>query len=149
MSVPKYKRNESSMEFVDNALKLHIHTVKQCTSLPKRYTFYGLQNIANLSFQILSSVKIANSIFPTNEHEFQMRRDRLLEAYGYTQALISQVNALQEIFTIQTQVVMSWMELIQIELRCLKGVIKADKRNYKKYIQSTESNSTDETDSVN
>ena len=138
MSVPKHKRSESSMEFLDNAYKLRIYTVKQCISLPKRYTFYGLQSIGDLSFEILSAVKAANSIYPTNAHEFQIRRDYFLKAYGETQALISQLNALQEIFSIPSKSIMQWMELIQTELRVLKGIMKSDKRTFKEFCKEDE-----------
>lgn len=130
MSVPKNKRGESSVQFLDTAHQLHIYTVKQCTSLPKRYTFYGAQKLAELSFDILTDVKMANSIYPKNAHEYQCRLDRFLSAYGKAQAMVSQVGAMKEMFSIPTKSVMGWMELIQSELRLLKGIMLSDSHKW-------------------
>lgn len=79
MSVVKSKRGESDMEFVHTARELQIYTIKKCVGFPKRYTFYVSQPIANSATRIHQYTKMANSIYPTNPHEVQMRRDYLLK----------------------------------------------------------------------
>lgn len=132
ISVIKSKRTESNMQFVDTASKLHIYTVKQCVKFPKRYTFYVSQNISNASSEILKCVKSANSIYPTNAHEVQVRRDYFLRAYAETQSLVSLINDAKEMFDISGATLTGWMELIQAELNLLKGILKTDKQRYKK-----------------
>lgn len=136
ISVIKSKRNESDMQFLDTAYQLYIFTVQQCVKFPKRYTFYVSQDISHIASEIHRKVKCANSIFPTNMHEVQMRRDYFLEAYADTQSLISQVNAASEMFQISGSVLTRWMELIQSELNLLKGVMKRDKARYKNLLQA-------------
>ena len=74
--------------------------------------------------------KCANSIYPTNAHEVQMRRDYLLKAYAQTQSLISLINDARELFDIPGSTIAGWMELIQAELNLLRGVMKNDKQRY-------------------
>lgn len=129
------------MQFVDTASKLHIYTVKQCVKFPKRYTFYVSQNISDTASEILKCVKSANSIYPTNAHEVQVRRDYFLRAYAETQSLVSLINDAKEMFDISGSAMTGWMELIQAELNLLKGILKTDKRRYKKILNTDSSDS--------
>ena len=136
MSVLKSKRNESDLQFLDTAMKLNIFSIQQCVKFPKRYTFYISHEIAETSSEILKNVKCANSIYPTNAHEAQMRRDHFISAYAYTQSLISQINVASELFPISGGVMTQWMELILSELNLLKSIMKSDKSRYKKFTKS-------------
>ena len=129
------------MQFVDTASKLHIYTVKQCVKFPKRYTFYVSQNISDTASEILKCVKSANSIYPTNAHEVQVRRDYFLRAYAETQSLVSLINDAKEMFDISGSTMTGWMELIQAELNLLKGILKTDKQRYKKILNTDSSDS--------
>jgi len=129
------------MQFVDTASKLHIYTVKQCVKFPKRYTFYVSQNISDTASEILKCVKSANSIYPTNAHEVQVRRDYFLRAYAETQSLVSLINDAKEMFDISGSAMTGWMELIQAELNLLKGILKTDKQRYKKILNTDSSDS--------
>ena len=63
------------MEFVHTARELQIHTIQKCVGFPKRYTFYVSQPIAACATRIHEYVKCANSVYPLNQHEAQIRRD--------------------------------------------------------------------------
>lgn len=121
------------MQFLDTASKLHIFTIKQCVKFPKRYTFYVSQDIASASSEILECAKCANSIYPTNAREVQMRREYLLQAYAKTQSLISLIGDAKELFEISGNIMAGWMELIQAELGLLRGVMKNDKQRYRRF----------------
>ena len=88
MSVYKSKRGESSAQFVETARKLEVHTLAQCLKIPKRYTFFLSTEIMRLASEVYNNVKSANSIFPSNQHEVQMRRDKLTEANNALQCLV-------------------------------------------------------------
>ncbi len=135
ISVIKSKRNESNLQFVDTAFKLYTFTIQQCVKFPKRYTFYVSQEISNTATKILVEVKRGNSIYPTNEHEVQIRRDSFLNAYADAQSLISQINAATELFQVSGTTLTGWMELIQSELNLLRGIMKKDKARYKNLCQ--------------
>ena len=132
MSVIKSERQKSPMEFLKNAKDLEVFTLRKCVNaIPKRYTFYLGQHIASLATEIYSTVKKANSIYPTNQHEAQMRRDLFLSAYGSCQALVSQVELAYDIIRFDSDVLHEWAKLISDEMLLIKGVIKSDRDKYK------------------
>lgn len=131
MAVPKGKRSESGMEFIYNARNLQIYTIKRCTNFPKRYTFYISQQIADIANHIHHCVKLANSIYPTNQHEVQMRRDYFLQAKADLHSFISQIEVAAELFQIEPSSMHYWMDMVYEEIRLVKGMLKSDKERYK------------------
>ena len=65
--------------------------------MPKRYTFYGAQELSALADTVYNEVKMANSVFPGNQHEAQLRRDHLIEANATLQALIGQLGIMADL----------------------------------------------------
>ena len=110
MSVYKSKRGKSSVQFVESARKLEEHTLEQCLKVPKRYTFYLTQRIMGLASTVYEEVVAANSIYPTNQHEAQLRRDHLT---GFDHA-----------FTVGG-------DLINEEAKLISGIKRADRARYK------------------
>lgn len=131
MSVIKSQRSTSEMEFIANARKLQIYTIKKCVSFPKRHTFYVSQPIANASTRIYEDVRRANSIYPVNQHEAQMRRDCFLRANAELYSLISQIEVAQELFSIDMDSMRYWLDIIDFEIRLVKAVMKSDRERYK------------------
>ena len=131
MSVIKSKRNESEMEFVHTARQLQIHTIQKCVGFPKRYTFYISQPIANCATRIHEYVKCANSIYPTNQHEVQMRRDYMLRANAELNSLVAQIEVANELFGLEADKMKYWMDIVEQEIRLVKGAMKKDKERYK------------------
>ena len=131
MSVIKSKRSVSEMEFIATARKLEIHTIKKCVNFPKRYTFYVSQPLANAATRVYENVKKGNSIYPTNQHEVQMRRDYFLIAHAELQSMISQLEVAAELFGIDADAMKYWMELIDSEIKLVKAVLKNDRARYK------------------
>lgn len=131
MSVIKSQRTTSEMEFIANARKLQMYTIRKCVSFPKRYTFYVSQPIANASTRIYEEVRRANSIYPVNQHEAQMRRDCFLRANAELYSLISQIEVAQELFGIEMETMRFWLDIIDFEIRLVKAVMKSDRERYK------------------
>lgn len=131
LSVIKSKRGESDMEFVHTARQLQIYSIQKVVGFPKRYTFYTSKTIADAATQIHEDVKRANSIFPLNQHEVQIRRDYLLRANANLYNLVSQIEVAQELFGLESNVMRFWMELVEKEIRLVKAVLKRDRERYK------------------
>lgn len=131
MSVNKSKRSESEMEFIHTARQLQIYTLQKCVNMPKRYTFYVSQPIANAATRIHEYVKMANSIYPLNQHEAQMRRDYLLRANAELNSLVSQIEVAAELFGLEPETMQYWMEIVEREIRLVKAVMKKDRERYK------------------
>ena len=68
------------MQFVDTAKKLEAFTLSCCMKAPKRYTFFLTSRIMQLASDVHEHAAAANNIWPTNQHEAQMRRDELTRA---------------------------------------------------------------------
>ena len=119
------------MEFIANARKLEIYSIQKCVGFPKRYTFYVSQPIANAATRIYEDVKRGNSIYPLNQHEVQLRRDCFIRANAELQSMISQLEVAQELFGIDMDTLMFWMNIIDTEIRLVKAVIKSDRERYK------------------
>ena len=119
------------MEFIHTARQLQIYTIQKCVGFPKRYTFYVAQPIANAATRIHEYTKKANSVYPTNAHEVQLRRDYLLKANAELNSLVSQIEVAHELFGLVLRVVKYWMDLVEKEIRLVKGTLKKDKERYK------------------
>ena len=131
MSVIKSKRDESEMEFIHTARQLQIHTIQKCVGFPKRYTFYVSQPIAESATRIHEYVKCANSIYPLNQHEVQLRRDYLLRANAELNSLVSQIEVANELFGIEGEKMKFWLDIVEKEIRLVKGTLKKDRERYK------------------
>lgn len=132
MSVLKSQRSESSVKFLDVAYDLEVHTLKCCMKLPKRMTFFLATELSRLAAEVHIQCKAANSVFPTNAHEAQLRRDHLTEANGALQGLIGKVSLLHEFsHGLSEHALTHWADLMLDEARLISGVKKADKQRFK------------------
>ncbi len=131
MSVIKSKRGESEMEFIHTARQLQIHTIQKCVGFPKRYTFYVSQPLAEMATRVHEYVKCANSVYPVNQHEVQMRRDYLLRANAELNSMVSQIEVANELFGIEGDKMKFWLDIVEKEIRLVKGTLKKDRERYK------------------
>ena len=131
MSVIKSKRSTSEMEFLYNARQLHIHTIRKVANFPKRYTFYVSQPIAACATRIHECVKCANSIYPLNQHEVQIRRDYFLRANAELNNLVSLIEVANELFGIEMDALKSGMDIVEYQIRLVTGVMNSDRERYK------------------
>ncbi len=131
MSVPKPERNQSEMEFLYTARKLLEMTLRKCKKIPKRFTFLLTTRVTNTAWSIYDSVKAGNSIYPSNQHEVQTRRDHFLHAKAQLYVLVSEIEVVAEFIPISGDDLKGWMALVRTEINLLKGVLDADNRRYK------------------
>lgn len=131
MSVPKHERGVSELEFIYNARQLQVHTIRKCANFPKKYRF-SISNPLELSARTIhGEVKKGNSIFPRNQHEFQMRRDCFLRAYAELYDFASQLEIANEVLDIDNDAFKFWTALVRQEIKLVKGVMESDKRRFK------------------
>ena len=134
MTVIRSKRQESEMQVIQTARELRLYTTRKVAGFPKRYTFTVANPLADTARRIHQYCKMANSIYPTNAHEVQMRRDYLLRANAELQSMISDIEFAAELFGIEPDVIKFWAEIIEREIRLVKGTLKRDKERYKKLL---------------
>ena len=132
MSVIKSERDTSEVEFINNARKLEVFTIQKCVNIiPKRYTFYIGNHLADSAHEIYSNVVKGNSVYPTNRHEVQIRKDYFIKAMVEARSLVSQIDIAYEMLHFDIKIMKDWVKLISDEINLLKGVIKKDQSRYK------------------
>ncbi len=136
MAVYKSLRGESSVQFIDTARKLAVHTRKYCLKMPKRYTFFGVQDLCSLADNVYKEVKMANSIYPTTAHEAQMRRDHFTEANSNLQALVGMLGIIVDLLNQNPPkwldyAIEEWATLIEEEALLISKIKKSEKSRYK------------------
>lgn len=138
MSVLKSKRGKSAMQFLDTARELEVYTIRQCARFPKRFMFLITKDIVSLAKAIYNNVKAANSVYPTNTDEVQLRRNYLITANCELQCLLSQldiardfVRGTQDNKPIQSGVWQKWADLITEEAKLISAVKNKDKERFK------------------
>ncbi len=130
MAVLKSKRGESNMQFLETAYNLEVYSIRQAIKFPKRYTFFITTEIVRLASSCHSEVKAANSIYPTNAHEAQMRRDCLTRANNHLQNLLSKLDIAKGLFAVESSTLERWVEMIIAEATLISAVKQADKKRY-------------------
>lgn len=130
MSVIKSKRQESKIEFLNNVYDLQVATYQLVIKFPKRYTFILSNPVALLSQDCHIKCKNANSIFPSNQHEFQIRRDYINAAIGDCQNLSSQIDIAYNLFP-EIKGFIPVIALIVEQFKLLKGLKDSDKKRFK------------------
>lgn len=138
MSVYKSKRGESSVQFIETARQLEAHTLACCMKAPKRYSFLLTQRIMETASEVHDHVRAANNIWPTNQHEAQLRRDELTRANNALQNLNPKLQLLYdgimqnpEGYKWIHKAMQHWGELISEEARLIAAVKKNDGQRYK------------------
>ena len=78
MSVPKFKRKPSGLEYIDNAYELQQEIMNLCSKLSARWARIYQQPIDKLAFLQADLVNMAYSITPQNNEDYLIRRIFLL-----------------------------------------------------------------------
>ena len=137
MSVPVSRREESKAEFVNTAYDLHVLTIKLCLKMDKRMTFFLAQDLCKLAAKCHAHAKMANSIFPRNKQDAQLRRNHLTEANNYVQALYSFLDiayGLNQITDgkVTIKELEAWLDKAAAEAKLLARTKEADVERWRK-----------------
>lgn len=130
MAVLVPNRTKSDAQFLNTARELEKCTRRRCISAPKRYTFYGLQELWQTARCIYGGVKRGNSIFPSNQHEAQMRRDCFIQARADIQDYVSQLELLLEDQILSIAAGEELSTLVRQEDSLIQSLMKSDKGRY-------------------
>lgn len=111
--------------------------------MPKRYTYLILKDMLHLASEVRRFAKGANSVFPTNEHEAQIRKDYWIHARANLQGLSGTIDDFLEIPAVLNYkdtgktkgVTIHELEeiadLINEEMRLIANQIETEKKRYK------------------
>ena len=79
-------------------------------------------------------MKAANSMYPTNAHELQLRRDHLAEGNNALQALLDELDIVYQEYPDMRKRVVNIVGLAVQEAKLISGVKDADKRRFKNLV---------------
>lgn len=144
-NVPKHKRKPSGYQVVDTGQEIYTAAVNLALKMPKRYTYLVLKDFVELAGKVADYTKAGNSVFPTNQHEAQIRRDYFIHAHASLQSLISRTNRFLEIPESLQSVdedgkvrrvtigeLNSLLHLLLEEANVLRGAMEKDKERFRK-----------------
>ena len=148
MSVPKYQRSESSIQFVAKAAALETAVGAMCARLPKRWTETRVRYITDCASDVLKNAVRANAIWPKTEDDLARREGHIQEAVGACQELQARLDALlvahpmksvkekdgettRMVACVPDGLLFQIAEKAEEEVRLLKGAAKSDRRRWR------------------
>lgn len=131
MSVVKSEQGESRVQFLETGRNIYKAVMALVVKLPKRYTFYIGRSIYEAAREGYRHVKAANAIYPTNQHEAQMRRDHLTESNASFDFLLSELDIVRSMGGVDTASVVRIVDMIVSEQRLISKLKSSDAARYK------------------
>ena len=124
------KRSVSVLEFYKNAQELRSALTRFVMSekhVPKRYRFVFAMPTIELLNALFNNITMANTIYPINEHELQMRRDYQTKAIGNCEQILQMLQYMLETLPINADKLSPIVEMIEKETALLKAWRKSNK----------------------
>ena len=129
MAVPRSKRKESSMQYIDTWRRACAEIFRFSNRLPKRYAFRMANPLCQHAYEGLYHLKAANGTYVKDGATFDVRRSHLLAA----KADIDHVEALLDVLSEVQQpsgCVAAIAEAIDKERGLISGVMRRDSQAF-------------------
>lgn len=129
-SVLARNRSLSDLEFYRNGCELRKNLtrfVMNDKNVPKRYKFVFAMPMIDLLLKLFNNIVMANSIYPVNEHEMEIRRDCQTKAIGNCEQIIQLLQYLIETLPVDANKLVGITESIKKEIALLKNWRKTNK----------------------
>ena len=133
MSVVVSKRQESEVQFLENARKLEVYTFQRTIRMPNRYNHFKTI-LEKFAINCYNYCKLGNSIRLKDEESLEKRdiyfEKALRELYQY----ICQIDILTELKLtdrIKEETMARWLELIYDEIEQIKKIQQSDIKRIK------------------
>lgn len=134
MSVLKNKRSQSSLEFYHTATVIRAELTRFVMSeknIPKRWRPVFTFPMVEKLHRLFDYITAANTIYPTNEHEAELRRDYQTRAIIIVEQIIQMLQYMITTLQIDIDKLQPVTELLLKESALLKGWRKSDSAKYK------------------
>ena len=119
------------MEFLHNAMQIEIYTRQKCKKFQKSERFTTCAALIALAREARGLLARGNEIYPTNQHEAQLRRDCFIKAKSVYADFIQEIEICCRACGINMEVLPEWMSLIDKEITLIRGVMDNDRRRHK------------------
>lgn len=131
MSVPISKRTKSPVQFLSTGRKACIKSIEMMMQLPKSLRFVLSTKISELAIDTYVQMYIANSIYPTNLHEAQMRIDEFIMVRAKLYALSALIDVCKHFHPYKGKDLSEWGSLLDEQISLIGGVLAKDRKRYK------------------
>ena len=121
------------MDVIDKAEDLAVTAIAKVTNeskFPKRYRWCLNDPIMKMAIQINTLVHSANSIYPTNKREMELRNQYQLKAIAEINGLMSMISVAKKSFKLDLNSVANWLKDLVDERALLKRWYEGDKDKY-------------------
>lgn len=129
-NVYKRMRGETETQFIINALELQTLLTKYCAKekyIPKKYRLLIGVPLINKIDELVDNITFANSIFPTNDSELQIRKQYQVKAIANCFQLQNFIVKLEKtIDSVTIESLDKIIDLLCVELNLLKAWKKSD-----------------------
>lgn len=136
MSVLKNKRGESQLEFYHTATLIRAELTRFVMNdniVPKRwrpvFTFPMVEKVITL----IDMITAANTIYPQNMHEYEMRRDYQTQAIITVEQIVQLLQFMMTTLSVNPDKFQPVTELLMKESSLLRGWRKADNKLKEKF----------------
>lgn len=134
MSVQARLRSESKVEFLYTARLLTVSVIKSCVDSKKgRYVETVSKPVTEKAWEVYGHVKVGNSIYPTNQHEAQLRRDEFILAKAKLHDLVSKIGVAHEFYQFSDHDLDEMCGFIDKELSLIEKILESDRKRYKSF----------------
>lgn len=136
MGVLKNKRGESQMEFYHTATLARAELtrfVMNDSIVPKRWRPVFTFPIIEKVIALIDNITAANTIYPQNMHEYEMRRDYQTKAIITVEQIIQLLQFMLSTLPISADKFQTVTELLMKEGALLRGWRKADNKLREKF----------------
>lgn len=141
MSVLKNKRNQSQLEFYHTATVIRTELTKfvmNDKNIPKRWRPVFTFPMVEKLIALIDDITAANTIFPMNIHEAEMRRDYQTKAIITVEQILQLLQYLLSTLQIDPDKLQPVVELLLKESNLLRGWRKADNAKFKEKFSKPE-----------
>ena len=115
MSVVKSMRAESTMTVIVKAGELATHTIKICSNekyFPKHYRWCITNKIVEAAVDINRYATLANAVYVTDRHDFELRKQYQTQAIATSYSLLSMMDIAYRLFNIESSKIEYWTGLV-------------------------------------
>lgn len=129
-NVLKNRRSISELEFYQNAIRLRTELTRFILSeknVPKSYRLYFALPMKQKLSELFDNITAANTVYPTNEHEVEIRRDYQTKAIITCEQILQELQYMISVLPINVNKLESVTDMLLKEVALLKAWRKSSK----------------------
>lgn len=128
------------LEFINNMMELHKYTHSKCIRANNTLNDFDTPILIDLINSALYEVIMLNQIYPVTYEEYMEREYKIDTALQCLDNMAVPITSLSHIMKYSLNTINKWIELIEDEIKLLKGLKKSDKGHFSNLPKISENN---------